>query len=234
MAGTRNGDAANARPRRRGRAEAPAERPVRLRVKPDRRAPATGQAGAMGPLAVGPSGIRLPAQLRGFHENGILTRPLLVRHVRHKPAVPSWMVSLLTALVIIMISTWVLEKSAFDRFSFSHVEAASSPSDAAQSAFPTMAKYVEVTGVRASVDTKTSDIRYVVVNHSAADLPPFVLTVKLHPKRGNTTVCSFSATVQGMAANESRELQTTIPRELHSYELPEWRDLRVETHVTAK
>jgi hypothetical protein len=146
------------------------------------------------------------------------------------------MISLLTALVIIMLSTWVLEKSAFDRFAFPRVEASSQPvSDAAQSAFPTMSRYVEVTGVRTSEDVKTkSDIRYLVVNHSSADLPPFVVTVKLHPRRGNATLCSFSTTVQGLGANESRELHATVPRELHSYDLPEWRDLRVETHVTAK
>jgi hypothetical protein len=58
--------------------------------------------------------------------------------------------------------------------------------------------------------------------------------VKIRPKRGSAAVCSFTATVQGLGPNESREMQTTVPRELHSYELPEWRDLRVEAHVTAK
>jgi hypothetical protein len=144
------------------------------------------------------------------------------------------MVSLFTALVILLVSTWVLQKSTFaDRFMLAHAEA-SSPSDAALGAFPTMSKYVEVTGVRVSADTKTSEIRYVVVNHSAAELPPLLLTVKIRPKRGSAAVCSFTATVQGLGPNESREMQTTVPRELHSYELPEWRDLRVEAHVTAK
>ena len=110
---------------------------------------------------------------------------------------------------------------------------ASSPSDAAQSAFPTLSKYVEVTGVRVFANTNNSEIRYVVVNHSAAELPPFQLMVKLRPKRG-PAVCSFSAGVQGMGPNESREMHTTIRREVHSYDLPEWRDLRVEAHVTAK
>jgi len=213
-----------------------AERLFRLWVRPDRRpAPrwnATGNAAAAVPAGSPPANVRLPVELRGFHENGILARPHVIRHL-HKASAPGWMVSLLTALVIILLSTWFLEKPALDRFTLTHAEA-SAPSDAAQTAFPTMSKYVEVTGVRASVDAKTSEIRYVVVNHSAAELPPFLLAVKLHPKRGNAVVCSFTATVPGMGPNESLEMKTTIPRELHGYDLPEWRDLRVETHVTAK
>ena len=214
------------------------DRLCRLFVRPERRQPALwntkGNVPPVAPAVVPVStAIRVPAVLRGFHENGVISHPAYaVRHL-HKPAVPGWMVSLLTALVIILISTWVLQKSAFENFSFTHVEAAST-SDAAQSAFPTMSKYVEVTGVRATVDSKTSEIRYVVVNHSAADLPPFQVSVKLHPKKGNAVICSFNATIQGMGPNESREMQTTVPRELHSYDLPEWRDMRVEAHVTAK
>ena len=215
-----------------------AEKLFRLWVRPERRPPANGRtAGIVSRAVTGghSTSVRMPASLQGFHENGLMARAPM-RRLRHRTPVPSWMVSLLTALIIILISTWVLEKSAFDRFSFTHVEASSAAStDAAQSAFPTMSKYVEVTGVRASDDGKTkSDIRYVVVNHSQSDLPPFVLSVKLHPRRGNTTLASFSATMPGLAASESRELRATVARDPHSFDLPEWRDLRVESHVTAK
>ncbi|MGA3027776.1 MAG: hypothetical protein ABSF98_23715 [Bryobacteraceae bacterium] len=214
-----------------------AERLFRLWARPDRHPPEPWNAAWNAP-AVAPAGrraadVRLPAELRGFHENGILARLPAVRRVRVRSAIPGWMITWL-AVVVTLLSLWLLGKSSFaDRFMPTHAEAAA-PSDAAQSAFPTMSKYVEVTGVRASVDTKTSEIRYVVVNHSAAELPAFLLVAKIRPRRGGAAVCSFTATVPGMGPNESREMRTTIPRELHSYELPEWRDLRVEAHVTAK
>jgi hypothetical protein len=210
-----------------------ADRLLRLWLRPNRKAPATGSAGSLGPMAQRSANVRIPSELRGFHESGIFTGPLVVRHVRSRAAVPGWMVSLLTALTIILISTWFLQNSTLrNPFASTAVEA-SSPSDAAQSAFPTLSKYVEVTGVRVFAGANNSEIRYLVVNHSAAELPPFQLVVKLRPKRG-PAVCSFSAGVQGMGPNESREMRTTIRREVHSYDLPEWRDLRVETHVTAK
>ncbi|MGD0620228.1 MAG: hypothetical protein ABSB67_21520 [Bryobacteraceae bacterium] len=209
------------------------DRLLRLWLRPNRKAPATGSAGTLGPMAQRSANVRTPLELRGFHENGIFTGPLVVRPVHSRAAVPGWMVSLLTALVIILLSTWFLQTMTFrNPFASTPVEA-SSPSDAAQSAFPTLSKYVEVTGVRVFADTTNSEIRYLVVNHSAAELPPFQLVVKLRPKHG-PAVCSFSATVQGLGPNESREMRTTIRREVHSYDLPEWRDLRVDAHVTAK
>ncbi|HTP89276.1 MAG TPA: hypothetical protein VMJ34_20140 [Bryobacteraceae bacterium] len=215
----------------------PAEKVFRLWVRPERKAPGNGRSAGMVSRAVIGSyskGLHLPATLRGFHEEGLLARTPVPRSA-HKHHVPSWMVSLLTALVIILLSTWVLEKSAFEHLSFTRVEASTPSSDAAQSAFPTMTKYVEVTGVRASDDGKAkSEIRYVVVNHSSSDLPPFVLTVKLHPRRGNATLASFSATLPGLAASESRELRASIARDPHSFDLPDWHDLRVEAHVSAK
>jgi hypothetical protein len=178
--------------------------------------------------------VRLPSELRGFHENGIVAALPAAVHRASKAAAPGWLLTTFAA-VVVMLSLWILGTSSFaDRLNFTHAEAAAAPSDAAQSAFPTMSKYVEVTGVRVSADTKNAEIRYVVVNHSAADLPPFVVTAKLRAKRGAAALCSFNATVPGLGPNESREMKTVIPRELHSYDLPEWRDLRVETHVTAK
>ena len=172
-----------------------AERLFRLWIRPERKPPATGRAHAVAPVKGRASDVRLPAELRGFHENGILGRPPVVHHVNRTGA-PGWLLTTFAA-VVVMLSLWILGTSSLaDRFNFTHAEAAA-PSDAAQSAFPTMSKYVEVTGVRASVDTKNSEIRYVVVNHSAAELPPFVIAAKLRAKRGGPVLCSFSAKCRG-------------------------------------
>jgi len=204
-----------------------------LSAGPQRQPPPAWKAPSMGSAVASSADVRLPSELRGFHESGILSLPHVVRYVHGRAPVPGWMITSI-AVVLTLLSLWILGTSTLaDRFTIARADA-SSPSDAAESAFPTLSKYVEVTGVRASEDTRTSEIRYLVVNHSAAELPPFLLAVKLRPRRGGAAVCSFSEMVQNMGPNESREMRTVIPRELHSYELPEWRDLRVEAQVTAK
>ena len=211
------------------------ERLVRLLSAPCRRRPP--EWGTPEPAAIQKAApqVRVPVALRGFHENGLIFRAFVSPAAR-KSSAPGWMISLLTALLILLASTWFLQKSAFaDRFLTAHADAAAPLSDAALGAFPTMAKYVEVTGLRASVDSKNgSDIRYVVVNHSSADLPAFQIKVKVRPRKGNAEIFSFTDTVTGLGPNESREMHTRIPGELHSYELPEWSNLRVESHVTPK
>lgn len=211
------------------------ERLVRLLSAPSRRRPE--EWGTPAPAAIQPaaSDVRVPVALRGFHENGLIFRLPASRAVR-KSSAPGWMISLLVALLILLASTWFVQKSAFaDRFLVTHADNSAPPSDAALGAFPSMAKYVEVTGLRASVDSKSgSDIRYVVVNHSAADLPAFQIKVRVHPRKGNAEIFSFTAVVPGLGPNESREMHTTISSQLHSYEVPEWSNMRVEAHVTPK
>jgi len=211
-----------------------ATRLLRLLSAPCRRSP---EARRTEPVATVPppaAGVAVPVMLRGFHEDGLLVRPFVQRATR-KSSTPGWMLSLVVALFIILTSTWFLQKSTFaDRFLTTHAESGN-PSDAALGAFPSMAKYVEVTGLRASVDTKKgAEVRYIVVNHSPADLPPFQVNVRIHPRKGSATVFSFSETVPGLGPNESREMHTTIPGELHSYEMPDWTNLRIEAHVTPR
>jgi len=211
------------------------ERLVRLLSAPCRRRPV--EWGTPEPIAAQPAApeVRVPVALRGFHENGLIFR-VFTSPAARKSSAPGWMISLLTALLILLASTWFLQKSAFaDRFLVTHADNSAAPSDAALGAFPTMAKYVEVTGLRASVDSKNgSDVRYVVVNHSSADLPAFQIKVRVHPRKGNAEIFSFTAVVPGLGPNESREMHTTISSELHSYEVPEWSNMRVEAHVTPK
>jgi hypothetical protein len=211
------------------------ERLVRLLSAPSRRRPL--EWGTPGPAAIQPAApeVRVPVALRGFHENGLIFRASASPAAR-KSSAPGWMISLLMALLILLASTWFLQKSAFaDRFLVTHADNSAPPSDAALGAFPTMAKYVEVTGLRASVDSKNgSDIRYVVVNHSSADLPAFQIKVKVHPRKGNAEIFSFTAVVPGLGPNESREMHTPISSQLRSYEVPEWSNMRVEAHVTPK
>ena len=210
------------------------ERLVRLLSAPSRSRPP--EWGVSEPTAIQPETpeVRVPVALRGFHENGLIFRAF-APPAAGKSSAPGWMISLLVALLILLASSWFLQKTAFaDRFLVTHADT-STPSDAALGAFPTMAKYVEVTGLRASVDSKNgSDIRYVVVNHSAADLPPFQIKVKVHPRKGNAEIFSFTAVVPGLGPNESREMHTSISSELHSYDVPEWSNMRVEAHVTPR
>ena len=49
-----------------------------------------------------------------------------------------------------------------------------------------------------------------------------------------TTRNAGGKSLASMAANEAREMRTTIPKTLHAAELPDWQDVRADVRVTAK
>ncbi len=174
-------------------------------------------------------GVILPFFLRRFQENSILVSP---RVITQRSATPGWVVTVLTAIILIVTAATFLPKSTFAQHGASAADAPAS--EAALGAFPSFSRYVEVTGIRAATDTGNAEIRYVVVNHSPTDLPAFSINVSVVPARGGAPLFSFSASVQSMAPNESRELRAAIPQTLQASEMPDWQDLRSDVRVTAR
>jgi hypothetical protein len=108
------------------------------------------------------------------------------------------------------------------------------PAPAVSAAAP-LAQMVEVTGFRIVVDfNKKSEIHYLVVNHSPADLSDMTVFVTLRTgsaKPGQPPVCRFSFRAPGLGPFESKEMVSTIEKLPRSVALPEWQDLRAEVQV---
>ena len=96
-------------------------------------------------------------------------------------------------------------------------------------------KYVEVTGIRLAVDAKgTSSIRYVIVNHSSAELSDVALNVtirSLGSQPQKPPVCNFKVTVPVLGAYESKEFANSIDTAVHALDVPDWQSLRAEIAV---
>ena len=98
-----------------------------------------------------------------------------------------------------------------------------------------LAQYIEVTGFRFIVDlNKKSEIHYLVVNHSAAELADMTVYVTLRTadaKPGQPPVCRFSFRAPTLAPFESKEMTSPIEKLVHPVALPEWQDLRSEVQI---
>ena len=115
-------------------------------------------------------------------------------------------------------------------------EAQSAPADTkppVQKPSNPAAKFVEVTGFRILLDKKT-EIHYLVVNHSAADLSDVTIYVTLRAnsaKLGQAPLCRFSFQAPGLGPFESREMTSSIEKITRSISLPEWQDLKAEIEI---
>jgi hypothetical protein len=103
-----------------------------------------------------------------------------------------------------------------------------------QQAHP-LAKHLEIAGVRVTESKpQTAKIQFVVINHSAADLPDLKLHVSLRATSGGAAEFEFPVDLESIGPFESREMTRTLKTNLKPYELPDWQLLRPEFRITSE
>jgi hypothetical protein len=100
-----------------------------------------------------------------------------------------------------------------------------------------LAKHVELTGFRLTEDSrKTTQLRLLVVNHSAADISDLGLDVVLRAAAARPDaepVGSFSLKVASIGPYESRDIVVPLRSKLRAYEIPDWQFLKAEFQITS-
>ncbi|HVO97503.1 MAG TPA: hypothetical protein VMT15_05520 [Bryobacteraceae bacterium] len=148
-----------------------------------------------------------------------------------------WLLSGLVALVLTSIALSVvyfllLPRTVADAKPPVPAEAAPPTAAPAKSGNP-VAKFVEVTGFRIVADgSKKSEVQYLVVNHSDADISDASVLVTLRgTKPGQAPVCRFSFKVPSLGPFESKEMSSPIEK-TRSLILPDWQDLRADVQIS--
>ena len=98
-----------------------------------------------------------------------------------------------------------------------------------------LSRSVEVTGFRFQVDPdEKSELRYLVINHSANRLSGLTIFVTLHSadaKAGEPPLCRLSFTAPNIGPHESKEMVSSIEKFNRPVALPEWQNLRAEVEI---
>jgi hypothetical protein len=96
-----------------------------------------------------------------------------------------------------------------------------------------LAKFLEITGVRFTEDAKQrAKVQFVVVNHSAADLPE--LKMQIAVKAAGKTVFDFPFSVPSIGPYESKDFSVPVQTSLKGYELPDWQFLKADFEITSE
>jgi hypothetical protein len=149
---------------------------------------------------------------------------------RSKRGVPGWLVSLFVTSVLLVSGLTVLF------YLLPHSTADAKPAaPVAQTPSHSLTSNVEVTGFRIVVDfNKKSEIHYIVVNHSAANLSDVNIFVTLRSANtisGQPPIGRFSFKSPDLAPFEAKEMISSIEKLSRSTTLPDWRDLRAEIQI---
>src|SRR5665213_466421 len=97
-----------------------------------------------------------------------------------------------------------------------------------------LARNVEVTGIRFMEVNKKPQIHYLVVNHSSAPLSSVTVYVTLRAttaKPGQAPIARLTFRAPALAGFEAKEMFSSIERESAPLDLPDWQDLRADVDV---
>jgi hypothetical protein len=111
------------------------------------------------------------------------------------------------------------------------------PAAASKAKANTLQKYVEVVGMRLTEDAKKKPaVRFVVVNHSGAEIADLAATVNLWARTAKSdeeTVGTFTFKLPSLGAYESKEMTGALNTKLRVYELPDWQNLVADIQITS-
>ncbi len=176
----------------------------------------------------------LPPKLARFQEGNIVT---VIGDSPRGFRLPGWVISATVMLSVLLIAATLV-------FYFFPVAKSSAetktPVEEAHLVTPTaashpLAQFIEVTGFRFVVDlNKKSEIHYLVVNHSAADVSDVTVFVTLRTagsKAGQPPLARFSFRAPSLGPFESKEMTSSIEKIARPVSLPDWQDLRSEIQI---
>ncbi|MEP7362582.1 MAG: hypothetical protein ABI972_04950 [Acidobacteriota bacterium] len=87
-------------------------------------------------------------------------------------------------------------------------------------------KYIEIVGIRVIEENKKATVKFLVINHAAAELSDINGTVEIHPTNAQTMVGRVDVKILSLAPYESREFSASLNTTLRAYEIPDWQFLR--------
>ena len=97
-------------------------------------------------------------------------------------------------------------------------------------------RHLEISGWRLLQDAKKRpEIKFVVVNHSGADMADLGATVFLRARAGAETepIGTFKVKLPTLGAYESKDVTAPLDTKLKVYEFPDWQNLLEEIQITS-
>ncbi len=98
-------------------------------------------------------------------------------------------------------------------------------------------KHIEIVGIRINEDAKKkTQVRFVIVNHSGAeitDLSGRVHLIARTAKAGEAPVGTLTLKTPSLGPYESKEVSAALDTNLRAYELPDWQNVSVQVEITS-
>lgn len=159
---------------------------------------------------------------------------------QRKQGLPTWLLGGIFALVFLGIGggayLYLQRSSGVPATAVAEKAVAPAAASSRQKVTNPLQKYVEISGLRMLNENNKPVARFLVVNHSAADITGLAANVTLWASTSRSeedSIGSFTFKVIRLGANESKEQTEPLKTKLKMYELPDWQNATAEIEITA-
>jgi hypothetical protein len=145
---------------------------------------------------------------------------------------PAWLMAILAFGGVL-----ALFAAAYYVMGMHNPASAPAPKDAAGKTETTnpLQKYIEVVGVRLMSANNGQSVRFLVVNHAAAELSDLSASVTLYANTQRSEedpVGTFTFHLSSIGPNESKEMTAPLKTDKAAYDMPEdWRNISADVQV---
>jgi len=151
---------------------------------------------------------------------------------------PVWLMTILFAFAFVGIGSGIYWLVGYLRSNPPGWPPASVESPAAKSGGKTnpLQKYIEVSGVRFIEDSKKRpQVRFVVVNHSAAEIGGLAgnVTIWGRTQKSEEDAAGTFTFATNLGPWESKDMTAPLNSKLKIYELPDWQNVSTDIQITA-
>jgi hypothetical protein len=151
---------------------------------------------------------------------------------------PTWLMGLAFALAFIGIGAAVIYGvQRFGKTNTAEKAGLENPANPSQQKVSNpLQKYVEVVGIRLLAENKKPVAKFIVVNHSSAEIPDLQANVTLWASTSRSeedSIGAFSFKIAGLGPNEAKEVSAPLKTKLKMYELPDWQNSTAEIQITS-
>jgi hypothetical protein len=189
---------------------------------------------AFAPPQEAPPAVRRPRPSSPMFQESPPPPPQYAPPRRGGMQVPTWLMALLFALVILGIGGGILWYASSQR-SQTPTAIVESPAAKPGAAQNPLQKYIEVTGLRFGKSAKGVVVTFILVNHSDSDLVGLAgnATIWGRTRKSEEDAIGTFAFETSMAAQSSKELTLPFTTKLKMIEMPDWQNATVDVQITA-
>jgi hypothetical protein len=152
---------------------------------------------------------------------------------------PGWLMTLLFAFAFVGLGAsiyWGYNYYAGRKQAGSPLPGAMEPAGAKGGKMHPLQKYLEVSGVRFVGEKKQTQARFLLINHSEAEITNLAgsITVWARTQRSEEdAVGTIAFKVGEIGPNQSREVTAPLATKLKIYELPDWQNVTTDIQITS-